>query len=52
MKDLKNVMSELTYSRIMQNKWERKANRLEKCADCIARKLHKECPSDCAYLER
>ena len=52
MKDLNQVKSEFTYSRTMEGKWQRKANRLEKCVDCIAAKVHKECPSNCAYLEQ
>ncbi len=52
MKELKQLQSEYDYSRVMEGKWGRKANRLEKCIQCVSAKVHKECPSDCAYLER
>ena len=52
MKDLSQVKSELEYSLVMAGKWQRKANRLEKCVDCIAAKVHKECPSECPYMEK
>ena len=52
MKDISQVKSELTYSRTMEGKWQRKANRLEKCVDCIAAKVNKECPATCPYSEK
>ncbi len=52
MRELDELKSEYDYSLTMEGKWQRKANRLEKCIQCVSAKIYKECPSDCAYLER
>lgn len=51
MRDLNELKSEHGYSLVMQGKWERKANRLEKCIQCVSAKIYKECPSECPYRE-
>ncbi len=51
MKDLATMEQAEAYNRNMAGKYERMANRQQKCIQCLMAKTYSECPDNCIYLD-